>query len=115
MTYFDHTEKLEILKYLPSTNKQVRPTTTDCDDTKKLYADNDGDGFGSTVLVACGGVENNTDCNDNTGTLYADINGDGFGNGAPAACGVTNNTDNCPNTSNTDQKDLDKDGIGDCL
>ena len=92
--------------------RSVLPVT-DCDDSKKLYADNDGDGFGSTVMVACGGVENNTDCNDNTGTLYADTDGDGFGSGPPAACGIVNNTDNCPATSNTDQKDLDKDGIGD--
>jgi hypothetical protein len=87
--------------------------TTDCDDTKKLYADNDGDGFGSTFMVACGGVENNTDCNDDTGILYADTDGDGYGSGAPAPCGVSNNTDNCPAISNPDQKDLDKDGTGD--
>lgn len=38
---------------------------SDCDDTKKLYSDIDGDGYGSTSLVACSGVANNSDCNDN--------------------------------------------------
>ena len=36
---------------------------TDCNDTKLLYADNDGDGLGAGVPVACG-VPNNTDCDD---------------------------------------------------
>ncbi|GEL11107.1 Por secretion system C-terminal sorting domain-containing protein [Flavobacterium glycines] len=35
----------------------------DCDDSKLLYADNDGDGFGAGVALACG-VANNTDCDD---------------------------------------------------
>lgn len=36
---------------------------TDCDDSKILYADQDGDGLGTGSAVACG-VENNTDCDD---------------------------------------------------
>ena len=36
---------------------------TDCDDSKILYADNDGDGLGSGLAVACG-LENNDDCDD---------------------------------------------------
>lgn len=36
----------------------------DCDDTKLLYADNDGDGYGAGSPVACG-VPNNSDCDDN--------------------------------------------------
>ncbi|MES2240643.1 MAG: LamG-like jellyroll fold domain-containing protein [Bacteroidota bacterium] len=36
---------------------------TDCDDSKILYADNDGDGLGAGLAVACG-VENNDDCDD---------------------------------------------------
>lgn len=36
---------------------------TDCDDTKQLYADQDGDGLGAGVPAACG-VANNTDCDD---------------------------------------------------
>lgn len=35
----------------------------DCDDSKILYADNDGDGLGAGLPVACG-VENNDDCDD---------------------------------------------------
>ena len=36
---------------------------SDCDDTKWLYADNDGDGLGAGDIVACG-VTNNSDCDD---------------------------------------------------
>src|SRR5678810_391065 len=59
---------------------------TDCDDTQKLYQDADGDGYGSTILVACGGVINNTDCNDNNLVIHApviyyqDLDNDGYGN-----------------------------------
>ena len=57
-----------------------------------LYADGDGDGFGSATKVACNGVTTNTDCDD-TRKLYADGDGDGFGAGPAVACGVANNTD----------------------
>lgn len=43
--------------------------SSDCDDTKKLYQDNDRDGYGSTTLVACAGVLVNTDCNDNNANI----------------------------------------------
>jgi hypothetical protein len=36
---------------------------TDCDDSKILYADNDGDGWGAGAAVSCG-VDNHTDCDD---------------------------------------------------
>ncbi|MBS1745751.1 MAG: T9SS type A sorting domain-containing protein, partial [Bacteroidetes bacterium] len=44
---------------------------TDCDDTKLLYADNDGDGYGAGSPVACG-VDNNTDCNDDDASVHPD-------------------------------------------
>jgi hypothetical protein len=59
--------------------------STDCDDTKISYVDNDGDGFGSTQYAACGGVNNNTDCDDHNPRVhslqiaYADRDGDHFG------------------------------------
>jgi hypothetical protein len=60
---------------------------SDCDDTRLLYADQDGDGYGAGQLVACG-VANNSDCNDNDPsvhspmTYYQDADGDGYGNPA---------------------------------
>lgn len=42
---------------------------TDCDDSKALYVDNDGDGYGSGTPVACG-VDNNFDCNDNDSSIH---------------------------------------------
>jgi len=46
---------------------------TDCDDTKLLYADNDGDGLGAGNPVACG-IENRDDCDDtNDNQLTASI------------------------------------------
>ncbi|HEU5165645.1 MAG TPA: choice-of-anchor tandem repeat GloVer-containing protein [Chitinophagaceae bacterium] len=67
---------------------------SDCDDTQKLYQDSDGDGYGSTVLIACGGVTNNTDCDDNNAainapvTYYRDADNDGYGN-------ISNTTNVC--------------------
>lgn len=81
---------------------------SDCDDTQKLYQDSDGDGYGSTIFVACGGVTNNTDCDDNDAaihapvTYYRDADNDGYGNISTTTtlCSVTppegyvvNNTD----------------------
>src|SRR5204862_3616150 len=57
---------------------------SDCDDSKLLYIDADGDGFGAGMPIACG-VANNTDCNDNDEDVhvliiyYKDEDGDGFG------------------------------------
>src|SRR5207342_1350333 len=80
---------------------------SDCDDTKLLYADTDGDGFGAGSPVACG-VANNTDCNDNDAsmhsqvTYYKDNDHDGFGDpgntttacsSTPPAGYVANSTD----------------------
>ena len=70
---------------------------SDCDDTQKLYQDADGDGYGNTVLVACGGVTNNTDCDDNIPaihapvTYYQDTDSDGYGNilNTTTACSAT--------------------------
>lgn len=42
---------------------------TDCDDSKVLYGDNDGDGYGSGMPVACG-VDNDLDCNDNDSSIH---------------------------------------------
>lgn len=42
---------------------------SDCNDNQVLYQDSDGDGFGSTVKVACG-VANNSDCNDNNAAVH---------------------------------------------
>jgi uncharacterized repeat protein (TIGR03803 family) len=81
---------------------------SDCDDTQKLYQDSDGDGYGSPILVACGGAANNTDCDDNNAaihvpvTYYQDADNDGYGNisntttacsGTPPAGYVVNSTD----------------------
>jgi hypothetical protein len=68
--------------------------SADCDDTKKLYSDLDGDLFGSDTLVACGGVANTDDCDDSL-TLYSDVDGDLFGSDIKVACGGVANTDDC--------------------
>ncbi len=82
----------------------------DCDDTKVMYQDLDGDGFGSTIKVGCGGVFNSLDCNDNL-VLYADLDGDGFGSNVKVPCvGVTNNDDCDDNV--VMYQDLDGDGFG---
>lgn len=66
----------------------------DCDDSKLLYADNDGDSYGAGAPVACG-VPNNIDCNDADAsvlgsiTLYKDSDHDGFGD-------PNNSTTVCP-------------------
>ncbi|WP_264510260.1 T9SS type A sorting domain-containing protein [Flavobacterium sp. N1719] len=83
--------------------------SSDCNDAQLQYVDNDGDGFGSTTLAACG-VSNNTDCNDSQ-LRYADVDGDGFGSTTLVACGgVTNNSD-C-NDNQLRYADLDGDGFG---
>ncbi len=98
--------------------------SSDCDDTKLLYADNDGDGFGTGSPVACG-VEDNTDCNDNDAsvhspiTYYKDNDHDGFGNpnktittcsSTPPAGYVANSMD-C-NDAKLFYADKDGDGFG---
>ncbi len=98
--------------------------STDCDDTRRLYADGDRDGFGAGAVVACG-VATNTDCNDadktvNTPqTYYADADGDGFGNlnsttkvcsSTPPAGFVANSTD-CDDARKL-YADGDRDGFG---
>ena len=97
---------------------------TDCDDTRLLYTDADGDGYGTGAPVACG-VANNTDCNDGDGTVhspqtyYADTDHDGFGdpNNSTTVCSstppsgyVSNNTD-CDDTKLL-YTDVDGDGYG---
>lgn len=97
---------------------------TDCDDTKLLYTDNDGDGFGAGSPVACG-VADNTDCNDADAsvhagiTYYRDADGDGFGSAGnttsvcsstPPSGYVTNNSD-CDDTKKL-YADNDGDGFG---
>ena len=63
----------------------------DCDDAVVLYADLDGDGFGSIDLDACG-VNNSLDCNDFE-LLFEDLDADGFGSEVLASCGVDNALD----------------------
>ncbi|MBS1746371.1 MAG: HYR domain-containing protein, partial [Bacteroidetes bacterium] len=95
---------------------------TDCDDTKLLYADHDGDGFGAGSPVACG-VDNNSDCNDNDAsvhsgiTYYRDADGDGFGdpNNSTTVCSSTPPTGYVTNNSDCDDAKLlyaDHDGDG---
>jgi hypothetical protein len=43
--------------------------SSDCDDTRLLYADTDGDGFGAGAAVACG-VATKTDCDPARATAY---------------------------------------------
>jgi hypothetical protein len=59
--------------------------SSDCDDTKKLYQDNDHDGYGSITLVACGGVLVNTDCNDNNVNIHPSLS-EICGNGIDDNC-----------------------------
>ena len=87
--------------------------SADCDDTKLLYADTDGDGSGAGAPVACG-VANNTDlCPTNPAlqtprTFYFDSDGDGYGNPAQSfeACSTTppigyvGNDDDCNDANN---------------
>jgi hypothetical protein len=80
----------------------------DCNDNQIQYVDDDGDGFGSTTMAACG-VTNNTDCDD-TATMYVDADGDGYGSHTLTACGVLNN-DDCDDTMIT-YLDDDGDGFG---
>ena len=88
---------------------------SDCDDTQILFIDGDNDGFGSTILAACG-VSNSSDCNDNLIT-YADNDNDGLGSTLVVACGVSNSND-CDDTNptinalNTYYQDIDGDGFG---
>ncbi|WP_298154592.1 T9SS sorting signal type C domain-containing protein, partial [Flavobacterium sp.] len=81
---------------------------SDCNDDQIQYLDSDGDGFGSTIQVACG-LANNLDCND-TQLQYLDADGDGFGRNTYVACGVTNNSD-C-NDDQIQYSDSDGDGFG---
>jgi gliding motility-associated-like protein len=89
--------------------------STDCDDNTWLYADLDGDGYGSGSALDCGDVSNNSDCDDSnpsvfsvstevcngldddcdgetdngvTNPFYLDADGDGFGwaDGMTMAC-----------------------------
>ena len=63
----------------------------DCDDSLILYADIDGDGYGSTQIAGCG-VTNTTDCDDTnpliyqTQTVYVDADGDGFHSAVESIC-----------------------------
>ena len=42
----------------------------DCNDASVIFADLDGDSFGSTTMVACDGVALSTDCNDSSALVY---------------------------------------------
>ncbi|HYK46418.1 MAG TPA: MopE-related protein, partial [Parafilimonas sp.] len=96
----------------------------DCDDTKVLYADNDGDGYGAGSPVVCG-VPNNSDCNDadktahTAITYYKDNDGDGFGDidNTTTVCSSTPPTGYVANADDCDDAtvlyaDNDGDGYG---
>jgi len=89
-----------------------------------LYADNDGDGFGSGNPVACG-VANHTDCNDDDPavhtpiTYYKDNDHDGFGDPGNSTSECSPNPPSGYVGNNTDcddgkllYKDNDGDGFG---
>ncbi|MBF6629414.1 MAG: putative metal-binding motif-containing protein, partial [Proteiniphilum sp.] len=98
---------------------------SDCDDTMILYADIDGDGYGSGAPSSCG-VANNSDCDDNNNsvyqsqTLYVDMDGDGFDGGTSTVCygseipqgySMTTNGSDCDDTMIL-YVDNDGDGFG---
>src|SRR5215471_14102206 len=96
--------------------------SSDCDDTKLLYADLDGDGYGAGSPVACG-VADNTDCNDADNsvhapvTYYKDNDNDGFGdpNNSTTVCQSTPPAGYVTNSSDCDDTRLlyaDNDGDG---
>lgn len=71
----------------------------DCNDNQLQYADVDGDGFGSAVLVACG-VNNNSDCNDSQ-VRFLDADNDGFGSTLKVACGGSLSSTDCNDNNAT--------------
>src|SRR5690606_28298737 len=73
---------------------------TDCDDSMVMFADVDGDGFGSDTMVACDGVENADDCDDSM-VMYADLDFDGYGSSSMVACGGVANADDCDDSDNS--------------
>jgi hypothetical protein len=96
----------------------------DCDDTKILYNDGDGDGYGAGSPVACG-IADNRDCNDADANLhtpityYKDNDGDHFGdlNDVTSVCSLTapggyvSNSLDCDDTKLL-YTDADGDGYG---
>jgi hypothetical protein len=98
--------------------------SSDCDDSKLLYTDADGDSYGTGAPVACG-VPNNTDCDDANSNVhapiiyYADADGDGFGdpNNTTSVCTATPPADYVADNSDCDDTkllytDADGDGYG---
>jgi hypothetical protein len=80
--------------------------SSDCDDTRLLYADTDGDGFGAGSAVACG-VATNTDCDPARATAYP---------GAAETCnGLDDDCDSAADdglTFSNYYTDADSDGFG---
>ena len=73
---------------------------SDCDDTKLLYADNDGDTFGAGPAVACG-VVSNTDCND------IPVTGVSIYPGAVENCANDGIDNDCDGEANSDFEAID--------
>lgn len=73
-------------------------TITCCASPQYWYADNDGDGFGSSwdYVYACsapvGYVSDGSDCDDFS-VMYEDNDGDGFGSSIQTGCGSYDNSD----------------------
>ncbi len=89
----------------PGATEFCNGTDDDCDGSTDenlasqiFYADNDGDGYGSSTILGsfcappANSSLNNTDCNDNninvwqSSSLYVDNDGDGYTNGTQVVC-----------------------------
>ena len=80
--------------------------STDCDDTKATYADNDGDGFGAGPKTPCG-VGNNTDCNDTNWAINpgaAEICGNGIDDNCNGL--IDENCTGCSNATDTSTSNI---------
>jgi|GEM_PF-955606 len=86
--------------------------SSDCDDTRVMYADGDADTFGAGPMIACNGVATNTDCNDAAADVHP---------GAAEVCANRAVDNDCDGIANDDAEatdsvayytDGDRDGFG---